>query len=363
MYENNFTPKERILRSISGKETDRLAWSPFLAYYWDFLPHSIQKKGELAYLQEMGADPLLRGTFNLYTLKYKNCNIRTSQSGNRKSIIYETPVGSLTEGYIFSEAANSWFLTSHPVQSEEDFKTLQYLFEHASLQEQYQSFSEHYRLVGEQGLIVPGIGAPYKTPFQSMLEHWCGTVDLVYALYDSPEPVEECLSVMEKISVDAAVLCAASEAEAFIFAEDSSTTNISPELFQKYAAPSINSWGDILHKSGKYLIHHACGHIKDLLPLMNETEVDMIESVSPPPTGNIDISGAFSLIGKEKGIIGGIEPAFFQTCSLDELEFRVQELCTLGRSRKYILANSDSCPPAVAYEKFTAVSQWVKKYS
>ncbi len=60
----------------------------------------------------------------------------------------------------------------------------------------------------------------------------------------------------------------------------------------------------------KMLIHHACGHIKDLLPLMNETEVDMIESVSPPPTGNIDISGAFSLIGKEKGIIGGIEPAF-----------------------------------------------------
>lgn len=355
------TPKQRLLKSIAGEETDRMAWSPFLAYYWDFLPEQIRNKGEFAYLQEIGADPLLRGGCELYKLEYQNCEIRTSENGNVRKIIYETPVGSLTEGYTFAEVSRSWFLTEHPVQTSEDFKILQYLFEHAVLRENYKAVSEMYHQVGEQGLLMPCLGLPYKTPFQSLVEQWCGTMDLTYALYDYPEVVEECLDVMDKMAVKVAQLCVKSEAEAFWFVEDSSTTNISPTFFEKYAVPVINQWGDILHKNGKYLVHHACGHIKDLLPIMNQTPIDMIESITPPPTGNIDISEAFSLLDKSKGLIGGIEPTFFAECSMEELEIRVKELCSCAEGRKYILANSDSCPPGVEYEKFLAVSRWMKE--
>lgn len=194
-----------------------------------------------------------------------------------------------------------------------------------------------------------------------MVEHWCGTVDLTYALYDFPEVVEECLDAMIAKSVEAIQIAVKSNAEGFIFWEDSSTTNISPEFFKKYTAPTITKWGNLIHENEKLLIHHACGHIRDLLPLMSETPIDMVESISPPPTGNIDIDAAFKLLDNNKGLIGGIEPVFFKNCTIKELEERVDFLLETAKGRRFILANSDSCPPGVEYEKFCAVSKMVRE--
>lgn len=360
MSNTEFTPKQRLISAITGKETDRMPWSPFLAYYWEHLPQSVQEQGQLAYLTELGADPLLRGFYSLSESVYHNCTVTPSKRGNRMFTTYETPVGTLQEGYTYSESAQSWFLTDHPVQTEEDFKTLQYIFEHMELKENFEPFQTAWKETGESGLILPVIGASDKTPFQKLVEHWCGTVDLTYALYDFPEVVEECLSAMETKSVQSAEIAVKTDAEGFIFWEDSSTTNISPDFFRKYTAPSITRWGEILHQNNKFLIHHACGHIRDLLPLMNQTPVDMIESISPPPTGNIDMDAAFALLDSDKGLIGGIEPTFFENCTIRELEERVDFLCRTAAGRRFILANSDSCPPGVSYEKFAAVSRMIK---
>ena len=360
MKRNDLTSKQRLLYSMRGIETDRIAWSPFLTYYWEALPEKVQAQGQFAYLREMGADPLLRGICSLYPAQYPECRVTTSEQGVKRIISYETPVGTLQEGYTYSKNANTWFLTEHPVHTEEDFKILQCLFEKMQLNENFEPFRKAWRDIGDDGLLVPVFGALDKTPFQSLVEHWCGTIDLTYALYDFPETVEECLAAMEVKALQAAEISVKTEAEAFLFWEDSSTTNISPAFFEKYTAPTLQKWGEIMHHNDKLLLHHACGHIRDLLPLMNRTPVDMIESISPPPTGNIDIEEAFSLLGRDKGLIGGIEPTFFMSCTIKELEERVDYLCQISSGRRFILANSDSCPPAVTYEKLCAVGRMVK---
>ena len=82
-----------------------------------------------------------------------------------------------------------------------------------------------------------------KTSFQSLIEHWVGTEELVYALADYPETVEECLQVMDRKALESVEISVKSPAEAFIFWEDSSTTNISPAYFDKYTAPAIKDVG------------------------------------------------------------------------------------------------------------------------
>lgn len=355
------TRKERLLKAIRGEEIDRVPWSPFLAYYWDKLPVSIQNKGQFSYLLEMGADPLLRGFYQLYHTTLANCEFFQKTQGNKRYNIYKTKVGTLTEEYTFSTEANSWFLTGHPVKTEEDFKILQYLVENTIINEKLMEFEQDNKNVGDDGLHLPLIGLYGKTAFQSMVEHWCGTIDLVYALYDFPEVVEECLAVMQAKDLETVQISAKSSAEGFIFWEDSSTTNISPDFFSQYTAPEINQWGKLIHANDKLLIHHACGHLKDLLPLMAETEIDMVESISPPPTGNIEIRDAVKLLPEHIGIIGGIEPTFIEGCSLEMLEECVRELCSVMKGKRFVLANSDSCPPGVAYEKFLLVSELVKK--
>lgn len=54
-------PKERILACIKGEKTDRLAFSPFLAYWWEAQPKALQNRGQLAFLEEMGPTPCSAG--------------------------------------------------------------------------------------------------------------------------------------------------------------------------------------------------------------------------------------------------------------------------------------------------------------
>ncbi len=356
------TSKERILNAITGKEIDRVPWSPFLAYYWEHLPPEECACGQIAYMKAMGADPLLRGFHVLFRCERRNCDITSSRTGNTVINTFTTKVGSLTEVRTYSPEADSWFLTGHPVRTEEDFKTLQYIMENTVIQENLRDFENDTRALGSDGLYAPSIGLHSKTAFQSLVEQWCGTEALVYALCDFPETVEECLEVMRERDRETVRISVGSSAEVFNFFEDSSTTNISPALFEQYTAPEINEWGKMIHAEGKLLLHHACGHLKDLLPNIAKTEIDILESVSPPPTGNVEITECAGRLPEHIAIIGGIEPTFFKNCTMDELEQCVKHLLTSMQGRRYVLANSDSCPPGVAYEKFLLASDLVRKF-
>lgn len=355
------TPKERLLCAIKGEEVDRIPWSPFLAYFWESQSQHIQNIGQLRFLEEIGADPLLRGFYSLFSIKRRKCMVKEVIKDNEKFITYETPVGTLNSRHVFSTAGNTWFMMDHPIKTEEDLKILTYLNEDMVIEPALSQFEEEYRKLGDRGLHLPVIGTDMKTSFQSLLEHWMGTEELTYALMDYPQAVEECLNEMRRNSKATVNISVQSSAEAFIFWEDSSTTNISPAYFEKYIAPEINEWGEIIHDSDKYLVHHACGHLRALLPLMAKTEIDMIESISPPPTGNIELWEAKELIPEHIGLIGGIEPTIILNCNLKELEDYVTNLISKVGNKKYILANSDSCPPGVSKEKFLLVSQIVRR--
>ena len=61
-------------------------------------------------------------------------------------------------------------------------------------------------------------------------------------------------------------------------------------------------------------------------------------------------------------IIGGIEPTFFRNCTMEQLEACVTELLNDREGKRYVLANSDSCPPGVEYEKFLRVTELVRNF-
>ncbi|MCP4397095.1 MAG: hypothetical protein GY801_07340 [bacterium] len=136
---------------------------------------------------------------------------------------------------------------------------------------------------------------------------------------------------------------------------------MSPKLFARYIAPEMTRWGQAVHAAGKLLIHHACGHLRDLLPIMKEEEIDVVESLSPPPTGNVEIWDAQQILSHDVGIIGGIEPTHFLQLDGKQLQRYVESLLDRVDPRHYILANSDSCPPGVSVEKFRLVTEIVSE--
>jgi uroporphyrinogen-III decarboxylase len=125
----------------------------------------------------------------------------------------------------------------------------------------------------------------------------------------------------------------------------------------------MNRWGYALESAGKSLIHHACGHLKALLPIMKEEAIIAIESISPPPTGNVELWEARDIVGPDLCLIGGIEPVHFLTLEDDAFEVYVRDLVERMPRKAFILANSDSCPPGVPLERFIRVGEIVKETS
>ena len=356
------TPKQRILGAIRGEPIDRIPWSPFLAYWWEYQPKAFQAQGELAFLESIGADPILRLYHALHAKEFVGCVITNKTVGDMRYTTYATKVGSIQTVHSYSPQGDTWFATGHPVKTVEDLRTLTYMFEHVRVYADKQQYIDGHREVGERGLCLAPVGTEGKSCFQSLVEHWIGTEELVYMIEDYPDEIDECLAVMREKSLQTLTISADSPAEAFFFCEDSSTTNISPAYFIKYAAPEIADWAKIAHDAGKLLIHHACGHIKDLVVPMCETGIDVIESITPPPIGNIEIWDAFEKIPGHVALIGGIEPNALLNSSLDELEAYVHRLLSKVDNRRFVLANSDSCPPGVSIDKFELVSRLVKEW-
>ncbi|MHB1293998.1 MAG: uroporphyrinogen decarboxylase family protein [Anaerolineae bacterium] len=355
------TSKERITAAIEGQPVDHLPFCPFLAYVWEHMPKEIQDAGQLAFLQEIGADPMWRGAPCAVKQEMPGVEIRRRDEIDRVSVETMTPVGTLHSVWIKSKAGNTAFLFEHPVKTEEDFKIALWIEEHTVLTFDPTEMNEHLMGQGREGLSIGMLLPRGKTAFQSMVEHHIGTVELVYALADFPETVETLWQAMVANDLKATRISLEAPYQYYITWEDSSTQNYSPALYAKYIAPEILGFCEILGESGKSYIQHACGHVKDLLPHMVASGVKAVESISTFPTGNVTLKEARESIRSGLGIIGGIEPTRFLNSSMEELEVYIEQVIEDGSGGPFVLANSDSCPPGVTVDKFRLGSQIARR--
>jgi hypothetical protein len=349
---------DRLVAALSGEPVDYLPFSPFLAYVWESFPRSIQEAGPLAFHHRIGATPLWRGApCPVRAVLPAEVEIVSRRAGRDVCIETRTPVGTLTEVKRRSDDGGTDFLIEHPLKTREDFLIHLWIEERTAFEVDLGPVQEHFAGDGREGLSIGMLIPRSKSAFQMMVEHYVGTEALAYALADDPDTVETLWSVMAANDLKAARLAMETGTYAFYLTwEDSSTQNYSPRQYERYIASEIAQWCALLEAHGLHYIQHACGHLRHLLPLMKASGVMGVESISPPPTGNISIREAREIVGNDIALIGGIEPTHFLTLPVGKLGAYVEQVIAELRGGPFILANSDSCPPGVTVEKFARVA-------
>ena len=355
---------DRLVAALAGEPVDHLPFSPFLAYVWESFPKSIRDAGQLAFHHRIGATPLWRGApCPVRELPLAGVEVIPRQSGRDTLIETRTPVGTLYEVKRRSHDGNTDFLIEHPLKTEADFRTQLWIEEHTVYEVDLSPVREHLAGDGREGLSIGMLLPRGKSAYQMMVEHYVGTEELVYALADFPKTVETLWSAMVANDLKAAQLAMETGFYAYYLTwEDSSTQNYAPSQYQRYIASEIQQWCTLLDTNGMAYIQHACGHVRHLLMPMKASGVMGIESISPPPTGNITIREARDLLGSDVAIIGGIEPTRFLSLSPAELGPYVEQVIADGRGGPFVLANSDSCPPGVTLEKFELVARMARDH-
>jgi len=347
------TSKERIVAALEGRPVDHVPFSPFLAYVWEHFPAEVQAAGPLAFLQRIGADPLWRGApCPVQCIAPEGVRQRVFEEQGRRVCVTETPVGALRQAYALSETGNTDFLVEHPLKAEEDYKVQLWIEEHARPVLDTRAVDEHFAGPGREGLSLGMLIPRGKSAFQFMVEHLVGTEELVYALADFPDTVESLWRTMVAKDLEAVTLALQSDYDHFITWEDSSTQNYSPSQYDAYIGTEIGSWCRLLAAHEKRYVQHACGHLKALMGRMMGHGVFAVESLSPPPTGNLALADARKIAGSAVGLIGGIEPTEFLRLPPELLGTYVEQVIAEGCGGPFVLANSDSCPPGVTEAKF-----------
>ena len=86
-----------------------------------------------------------------------------------------------------------------------------------------------------------------------------------------------------------------------------------------------------------------------------------MESVSPSPTGDVDLYNVNDALPERIAVVGGIEPVKLLNSPTEEVVDNAREIMKIMSNRGYVLANSDSCPPGVSIEKFEALARLAKE--
>lgn len=354
----HMTSYERLRAALRGEPLDRVPFSPFLAYVWESFPPEIRKAGQLAFYQSVGADPLWRGApCAARAVVPEGVERRTVEERDRVVTHVTTPVGSFRFAYAKSESGNTDFLVEHPLKTEEDYKVRLWIEERTRYESNLDAVRAHLDGVGRQGLSLGQLIPRCKSAYQDLVEFFAGTEELIYAQADFPDTVRTLWEVMVQKDLEGLRFALESDYEYFITWEDSSTQNYSPAQYDTFIGSEIGRWCRLLQDAGKHYVQHACGHVAALVGRMRDHGVTAVESLSPPPTGDLTIAGARALLGDTMGIIGGIEPTQFLNLPLAELGPYVEEVIDDLAGGPFILANSDSCPPGVTVEKFRRVAE------
>lgn len=371
------TSRERLL-AILNKENqiDRVGWSPLIdGYYMSSFP---PEKDIIDAFREINADIMERHIFtwnsNLENKKIgkdpdDNNSISFTENGIKVSEElkkiekgtllarhYEIPGHILTSKSIYTRESPFIPFPLEPfIKTAEDIEAFIYVKKREKYIERFSNFVKEDNRIGEAGIATDT--AP-TSPIQDIIQLLIG-IEKFYTVFftDHLNEIEKLMEVMHEKNIEAYKLLANSPASVVISYENTSTTLVSPAIYEKYSLPYIDDYADIVHKKNKIFLTHRCGKLKGLVGLLKKGKDDGIIDISPEPTGDLNIWDAREA-WLDKIVQGGLDPTILTQWSIGKVKDYVKLILnkTGGRDR-LIIGTADATPKDAKFENLKAVGE------
>lgn len=367
------TGKERLASIFHKQPIDRVAWTTLADNTTrSIMSPEIRDMPVLDFYRYIGCDIACFGNYGLprELQVIPPCRLvwpddvilesNTRQDGTAVNLT-RSPWGNLTATYIKGHPIK------HPVETIEDLCVLKKIWLHSQYEEigpeSEDSYVKLMAALGNDGVFVYTLE---PSPIQALLEYDMGLVKAYALLADYPEEFSELLAIMHSRRIQEYEICARRmPCEAFMPVENTSTTMISPGIYEQYSLPHIRDLVDIMHRHNKKVILHMCGLIRDLLPLIKQTGADGINALCQQPIGNTPFETAIDVLGDDIIIWGGmVDDTLFHSPSFSRtrLEQYLSKIMTPRiRNANFLLwVPADGLETPV--ERFLIVKEWMEKF-
>ena len=290
------TPRERILAVYSGEEPDKTP----VCVYEALLP---QHPGDwFRRLQERGLG-LIRGARffrpgwssfggdpGLPDVRY----VRTEyvEKGVRKyRQTWETPAGSITGVMMANPTAIAVLLPTpeeYVVKQPSDWRVVNCITREMldNLVPAYERFERTEAELGDGGITTVSVGS---TAWQRAWIELAGPERAVIDFHEQPDEVQEYIDLQKRWHTRLAEFAAACPAR-FVNVGENMSDMTSPRYFREYCLPIYEIHSKQLEGTGKILGAHMDGRLGSLRKEIGEAPLDVLESFSVPPTGDISLA-------------------------------------------------------------------------
>ncbi len=240
----------------------------------------------------------------------RNVTIDSQVFGDITTNTWHTPKGDLHEVIrvcrdVSGAVSSNW--TEHPIKNPADLPILAAIFEDEIIEPDTEAIERtriRRQLIGNDGLLM---GSMEGTPLGMMYRVYSGVGTLAYLWADAQDALHDLFSVMEANYLQKVKIAVQSDIDVLVSVDDTSTTAISPAMFEKCNLALTDERADVVHDAGKIYFHHSCGHIRDLLPSYRQTKMDGVHAFTIPPVGNVTVAEGKRLLGDKITIFAGVD--------------------------------------------------------
>lgn len=350
------TARERVLAALYREKPDQLPWSPCVDHYFmESLPKEIQKQGFVALAKELGFDLMLRHVpaVSIHYSGNMEKNVFWIDAHHQKTV-FKTPHGELSQIVNYHTGTSRY--TEHFIKSIEDVPAMIYVQEHREYDTCYDNFKKVSDEIGDAGIAL--VTSP-ATPLAILHEDYIGLANTIFFLEDHPDEMKALMDAMHKAHLMEAALAALSPSPAVFSYDDTSTTTISRNFYNDHTLYALNDYGKKVKEFApeKPYIVHMCGKLKGFKDLVNMTEVDGIDSLCPPSTGDVELWEGRNY-WPDKVLIGGIDPCALAIEPIDCLDAKLKQLFEkIEGMDKLILCTGDAVAWGTPIENLKYVSK------
>ncbi len=265
--------------------------------------------------------------------------IEERAEGRRRTRVrtLKTPVGSVREVHV-----NEWH-TEYLIKRPEDYRTLQWIVEHAEIVPDYGAFATAEEEMGESGVVV-AVGSWFdRTPAMLLNVLWADTTQFCMDLATEVPELFALYRAVQARFVEATRVMAAGPGRYVKWWEVLNIGMLGPRRYRDLLLPIYDEAVPILAQGGKRVMVNYDGPLAAIATQVASAPVPIIEAVTEPPEGDLPFD-ACRAAWADKVIWGMLNLECF-ALEPDHLREEIIAKCERAGKRAFALELADELPP------------------
>ncbi len=296
-------------------------------------------------------------------------NVEVDAAGNvRRATTIRTPLGEISEVFLTpKDEAACWEKTF--IKNEKDLGVLADLMERTTQaalenpQVREKTIARYRAEAAKWPSDVPLWGSVATPSFMVMAQRYMDPDVAFYMLADNRALMERVFEAKGQTS-ELAVECAAEAGADYLFSAINGLELYSMDIYQRYFVPEARLIHHKAHELGMMTWVHTCGLLHKLIEMgvHKEMEVDILESFSHPPLGDVvDLADARAKLGHKLVGRGAVNVGLFYEKDSSLVRARTREVLAQTRGYRHMIGDTNDSYPVYLRENILALVDEIQK--